>query len=393
MSLFAHIAPRFARSSEDLATEGLAHILSSSNVAAAAFGAHLSALVAPLGVEVSGRFEFETRRGMADGGGIPDLRAHALDSPQEVLIESKFWAGLTDNQPRGYVQALGRSEKPETCILLFLVPEARLPSLWREIMRLLKQEELLESAVTDAKLRLGVSPASPCPVRTRQGPIVGIVSWGDLLSYLEEGLRRSGASHCAADGMDTATLNVAVSQRSKAYGRSNTLRDLMDLRSLCDRMIGTAEWVPASSEDLTGNRFPRLIGGLVQLIDLLVERSDPHPPGKPSGRPGYCRPIELGSTNCAVALDFSLWAKHGLTPLWLHVHAGSVRHRVHLEEGLKEEEIEGVTPYYDKGLAVPLHLPPNEDRDIVLRHLQEQLVQLDKAIKPHAWQLFSKQDE
>ena len=59
----------------------------------------------------------------------PDLVGRTEHGEELLLIEAKFWAGLTEHQPITYLQRL-----PPGGALLFVVPEARLPSIWNELL-------------------------------------------------------------------------------------------------------------------------------------------------------------------------------------------------------------------------------------------------------------------
>ena len=60
-----------------------------------------------------------------------DLVAYDAGGSERVLIEAKFWAGLTDNQPNTYLARLLRAGEP--AVLLFVAPEQRLVTVWTEI--------------------------------------------------------------------------------------------------------------------------------------------------------------------------------------------------------------------------------------------------------------------
>ncbi len=62
-----------------------------------------------------------------------DLVAYDERDSERVLIEVKFWAGLTDKQPEEYLKRLPRDGDP--AVLLFVAPEQRLVTLWAEICR------------------------------------------------------------------------------------------------------------------------------------------------------------------------------------------------------------------------------------------------------------------
>ena len=65
-------------------------------------------------------------------GERPDLVGYDDEGIERVLIEAKFWAGLTENQPNAYLE---RSPDNSPSVLLFVAPEARLNTLWPELCR------------------------------------------------------------------------------------------------------------------------------------------------------------------------------------------------------------------------------------------------------------------
>ena len=62
-----------------------------------------------------------------------DLVGFDEHGDESALIEVKFWAGLTDNQPVTYLERLRTDDKP--AVLLFVAPRARLETLWPEVLR------------------------------------------------------------------------------------------------------------------------------------------------------------------------------------------------------------------------------------------------------------------
>ena len=61
---------------------------------------------------------------------LPDLVGFDDQGKERVLNEAKFWAGLTDNQPNGYLDGLP-SDSPS--VLLFVASETRKDTLWAEL--------------------------------------------------------------------------------------------------------------------------------------------------------------------------------------------------------------------------------------------------------------------
>ena len=65
-----------------------------------------------------------------------------------VLVENKFWAGLTETQPVGYLDQL---PSDVSAALLFVVPHTRLHSVWAELKErcATKKVDLTDEAKTN----------------------------------------------------------------------------------------------------------------------------------------------------------------------------------------------------------------------------------------------------
>ena len=132
-SLLGFIARRYTSRLEDAATDALYFILSRSETALATLADFLGDGQAPL--PIAG-----TRSQWANTfGAVPDLTCTNTSGGVVALIESKFWAPLTKNQPVTYWEELPADQ---LSALLFLAPDDRINpgSLWDELL------EPLESA-------------------------------------------------------------------------------------------------------------------------------------------------------------------------------------------------------------------------------------------------------
>src|ERR1017187_4981527 len=122
-TVFSHIVlRRLSKEYENVATEALAFILDVSEGARTGVMKLLKVIAPEL---PSLRFEtqqsFDTEQ--ADASARPDI--WGLDEATlRVLIENKFGAGLTVNQPVEYLRKLATCPSP--AVLLMVVPEARL---------------------------------------------------------------------------------------------------------------------------------------------------------------------------------------------------------------------------------------------------------------------------
>ena len=114
-----------------MATDALSFILSRSNSARRALSNLLRDDRGPLQVAAA------RPRGADALGAIPDLACFDDNDDLVALIESKFWAGLTDHQPVTYWEGLP-VDRP--AVLLFLAPDYRIDSgsLWDQLVNRLQ---------------------------------------------------------------------------------------------------------------------------------------------------------------------------------------------------------------------------------------------------------------
>jgi len=118
-SLLSHIASNFISEYENVANSCIAYLLNE-------YPASQEALKVVLGVKNVPTYyvtEMST-----DSNGRPDVTGLDVDGSKSVIIEGKFWANLTENQPNNYLKELSKAGK-----ILFLAPDKRLNSLELEI--------------------------------------------------------------------------------------------------------------------------------------------------------------------------------------------------------------------------------------------------------------------
>jgi hypothetical protein len=117
-TLLSHIASNFIKEYENVANSSISYLLNK-------YPSAREALSAILGIPVPDYYFTEVA---TQSNGRPDVVGKDKDNNIIVIIEGKFWASLTDNQPNNYLKEL--SEKGR---LLFLVPEFRKESLKNQI--------------------------------------------------------------------------------------------------------------------------------------------------------------------------------------------------------------------------------------------------------------------
>ena len=124
-SLLAHVAPSLTTQFENLATESLLYVMQRYGTAHEAF----VDVVSTTGYDPPRDLAFSTQVHMQHGT-IHDLVGATEDGTGVLLVESKFWAPLTRNQPTGYLRQLPQDREG---MVLFIAPESRCEELWPEL--------------------------------------------------------------------------------------------------------------------------------------------------------------------------------------------------------------------------------------------------------------------
>lgn len=183
-SLLGHLAWRFPGATEDIATEALQYILSKQEGARKA----LADLLSSGGAIPQPMDSFDTQQ-VFEGTMKPDLVA--FNKKREVLlVESKFWASLTPNQPNGYLRLM-MDKLPNARNLLFVAPEARQDDLWEELRELAGKEFKVEDKPGASGVRSAI--VSRSAVEDNRGHRLMLTSWDALLNRMKDSMERSGA--------------------------------------------------------------------------------------------------------------------------------------------------------------------------------------------------------
>ena len=290
MSLLGHLVPRITSiGAEPVATQALAYILSESAEVAEAF----VKFVSETGIEffTPGSITAEEQQ----GDGTPDLTIKDAEGGiVRILVENKFWAGLTESQPVSYLEVLPTS--PSSAVV-FIVPKPRIRSLWDE----------LESKCEDSSVKLGDKKldkdgGSINLIWAHTGNrTLAITSWEEVLKRLEY-----------------ATTDDSVKQ------------DIRQLRGLTEQMKNTDEFLPLHEGEVTNIRVARRLVNYSQLIEEIVDhviadgiaskkRLNPTHGYTTAGR--YLRLHKR--FGLWLGVDLEAWRDWGITPMWLKQHTKS----------------------------------------------------------------------
>jgi len=169
------------------------------------------------GVDIGESLHYATQKANEDGG-VPDIQAQDIEGATRLLIEAKFYAGLTDSQPVAYLDSL-----PPGGILLFVVPRDRQISLWKQALERVAAAGMHAEKKDDAGLsRLALV----------EGKLLGLTNWRNLNTRLRNAALASG---------DTEMLHV-VNQ----------------LAALCEQQEDES-YVPLTGQELTSACWKKLV--------------------------------------------------------------------------------------------------------------------------------------
>ena len=340
-TLFGHLAGRFVVQQENLATEALAYILGRSAPARAA----LIAVLNEVGAGLPPDLRFRTQAA-GDDGAIPDLVGEDPEGRQVLLVEAKFWAGLTDAQPVRYLERLdaagGRS-------LVFVAPALRARLLWGTLLGRCRERGI---AVEEEDGRTGGSDVFAGT--TPSGARLVLVSWRVILDAVLAALERSDDPGTAAD--------------------------VRQLQGLCDRM-DAGSFLPLTSEELTGALPGRIVqyGQIADdVVTVLAQAGEVSTKGlrASAGNGWYGRYMSVGAAGCLLKFSAVRWAASAPTPLWLGVYGPGWKRNPALNDRLRQyghDRHVTVEVAADGSVDLAITLPTGVERDVVVRSVLAQL--------------------
>lgn len=343
-SVLSHLTNQFATQPENIATEALSFILGRSPHARRS----LATMVRALGGAAStdhGDLLFESQFA-EQMGARPDLVGKTSDLVARLLVEAKFWAGLTDSQPVGYLKNVLANDI--TGCLFFVAPAERIESLWPELLRRISAAGMAPTSAIDP----GARGRSVLAGRH----VMALVSWRELIAVMLEAVQSASDAHCA--------------------------EDLRQLNALCEQMDTTA-FLPLHPEELTSNlgrrvvQFGLLIDDLTSTLVLRglgdVKRL------RPVGGLGYYgRYLRLKGHAAFLHFSAPNRAEFGDSPLWLGVMGADWKQSPFVANPLTSAGI--AFRQRDKWCLLPLHMKTGVEREAVVADGLSQLLNVADAL-------------
>jgi len=279
-SLLSHLYSRIKGSPEDVATMSLCYVLENSSSARQTFTSYLSSTL-----EIDSLPDLFFRTQVAGKNRErPDLVGFDGKFNELILCESKFWAGLTENQPLGYLRRLHENKVMENKALIFICPSARVISLWGELLRICEKDDIL---ITGDKTSHHIKV---------NGIHMAIVSWRSVIDVLMQTL--------------SAELSPLVG-------------DLQQLQGLCETMDENA-FSPFTPEDFGVDKAQRIINyySIVDKVSAeMINRLGASTKGLKATpqRYEYSRYLSLSGFGISVKFSCKHWIEFAETPFWLTI--------------------------------------------------------------------------
>ena len=338
-TLLAHLAWRLSNRHEDIAVETLEFILRSD-----ATRSTLRQVVRDGGANIGPIAHVATQVG-GEEGTRPDLVGCDQRGEESVLIEAKFWAGLTHNQPQAYLNRLAQGKA-----LLVVAPALRVEALWVELCHR-AEVDVPDPADHTAKVK---------SVETSERKRLILTSWAHLLERLE----------LAGDEI----ANFAI----------------RELKGLANR-VDESSFPPLRAEELAPSLARRLLG-LRRLVDDATTRGlkagfvDTRGLKVTPKPTGYGRYLRMEGVGAWFGLDFSRWAlgSYPSTPLWLWLENWGKGKGLPFVRPAMRSRIQADPPRcIDEGsrVVVPIGLPDRVEYETVLNCVVEQLESVAKEFR------------
>lgn len=347
-SLFGHIVMGFTSQAENLATEGLNYIISNSSDAKRGISKFLGMIDRDLEKDLY----FKTQD-YGEDNAIPDLVGIDDEGNSVCIIESKFWAGLTENQPVTYLRRLNPEK---TSILLFLVPSKRLETIWLELKNRCKDEGI----ILDTENREN----SYTYARISEKNYLAITEWSSLLNFIETQLDTNG---------DYVT---------KA--------DLLQLKGLCEQM-DEESFLPLDSQEISpmiGRRNMEFCDIVDQVVNTGVAREIYSTQGCRSGAGLYYygRFFIINDNHYFIQFNNQNWYELQNTPLWIMCFGkgwyDAVEERPKVMKALTKLELEEKLYFTPDDVAlIPLKLELGVDKSVIVESILKQIEEINDLLE------------
>ena len=224
----------------------------------------------------------------------PDISGFDETGKEVLLIEAKFWASLTSNQPNEYLNRLG-----EKSVLIFLVPSLRIRAIYEEVYNRIKEKYFdIETDPENLKIKL-----------IQNNKFIIIKDWNEILNTIKSELVQEN--------------------------NHSLISDIDQIIGFCET-IDKISFQPIIDSDLSPS-IPKKINSYYDIVDKVVdeiknriEKASTKGLQKTAKKYGYRRYFSIQDIGMGMALEMNLWSSYSDTPFWITI--------VETKEGWKSTE-------------------------------------------------------
>jgi hypothetical protein len=343
-SLLGQFFNRIKGSQEDIASEGLTYILQNSSSARKAIS---NLIKNDVGLELD--IQNYLTQNVGEKLERPDISGLDEDGNELVIMEAKFWATLTDNQPLEYLGRLSGKG-----VLIFICPGLRLRPIHDELLERIKPTgDVLNWFNEDYIIEL---------IGSR---FVLVRSWEQVLGTVKHSLVKNNEQ-------------ALISDIDQIIGFAHT--------------IDTQTFLPMRDTDLSPSHARRM-SSYYDLMDKIVNELKSRKLINTTRlmavgqKYGYTRNMSAGNLALSLHLNMKFWAEHSDTPFWLYFkHIDDKRHWYVTGEHIKVFKSVaaklGYTTFQRNSEELYFALKPliNQMEDIVIKDLANQIELLIREI-------------
>ena len=330
-SLLAQFYHRIKGSQEDIASEGLVYILQQSLESRKSVNQIIKLNTNLIFSDLSYKSQVTGKKMER-----PDISGRDITGKEVLLIEAKFWASLSENQPKGYINRLN-----DNTVLLFIVPSLRTKVVFEEVKNRIS-EDYVDLKIDLENLTILIKESNKH---------ILVKSWSEILNSLKAKIEE--------------TKNITL------------LSDLNQIIGLCNK-IDQNSFQPITDDDLSP-RIPKCINSYFEIVDKVVDtlksrNSEISTVGllKTPQRYGYHRYFRTKELGMTLGLKLDLWEKFSDTPFWLGIDNKSDMNIEKIIHNIPSLYNLTMVPFTD-GSGVFLNLKPKlyETEDIVIKNLAD----------------------
>ena len=338
-SLLGQFYTRIKGSQEDIASEGLTYVLKRSSAARQA----LSKIIQMDSGLIFENINYSTQN-VGEKLERPDISGIDEEGKEVIILEAKFWASLTDNQPVEYLRRLG-----ENSVLMFIVPNLRVRPVFNELQMRLANAEI--NCVPDnANHSFSLDNNRTLIVKT----------WNEILQ----------------------TIRLHLVQAHE----QTLLSDLDQIIGFCET-IDKNSFQPYQSEDFSPS-IAKKINSFCDLADKVIDELKKRGLASTTGlkstpqKYGYSKYFNM-STMGGVILDvnFDFWEKGADTPIWLSFFNSRWKQPGFKAKFKNVVAKDSIIPYeYEGRLYMPIYPLVDKTEDLVINDIANRIVKLTEEL-------------